>query len=51
MSAGNYVEAQKSFNDLMMSRATTAINDYKAEFAKSIFKNKDAHSIDTDSGE
>lgn len=48
MSTGKYSEVQAQFDSLMSSRATAAIADYKAEFAKSIFKNKDVVSVDNE---
>ena len=51
MSQGKASEVQTKFNALMMNRASDAINDYKQEFAKSVFKNPDLQAMGLADGE
>ena len=48
---GKSAEVQTKFNSLMMDRASDAINDYKQELAKSVFKNPDMQAMGLADGE
>ena len=51
MAQGKSAEVQDKFNSLMMSRATDAINDYKQELSRSVFKNPDLQAMGLADGE
>jgi hypothetical protein len=51
MSQGKASEVQTKFNALMMNRASDAVNDYKQELAKSVFKNPDLQAMGLADGE
>jgi|TARA_A200000159_G_scaffold143085_1_gene147066 hypothetical protein len=51
MAKGNSNEVQTKFNSIMFDRASTAVNDYKQELAKSVFKNDDLQSMGLADGE
>ena len=51
MAQGKSAEVQDKFNDLMMSRATDAVNDYKQELSRSVFKNPDLQAMGLADGE
>ena len=51
MAKGNSNEVQTKFNSIMFDRASTAVNDYKQELAKSVFKNADLQSMGLADGE
>ena len=51
MSQGKASEVQTKFNDLMMNRASDAINDYKQELAQSVFKNPEMQAMGLADGE
>ena len=41
MAQGKHVEVQDKFNDIMNTRAGEALNDYKSELSKTVFKNQE----------
>ena len=51
MAQGNGADVQIKFNDLMMNRASDAINDYKQELAQSVFKNPEMQAMGLADGE
>lgn len=51
MIKGKASEVQTKFDSLMFDRASTAVNDYKQELAKSVFKNADLQSMGLADGE
>ena len=51
MAQGKSAEVQDKFNALMMSRATDAINDYKQELSRSVFKNPEMQAMGLADGE
>jgi hypothetical protein len=51
MAQGKSAEVQTKFNDLMMNRASDAVNDYKQELAQSVFKNPDMQAMGLADGE
>jgi hypothetical protein len=51
MAQGNGADVQTKFNDLMMNRASDAINDYKQELAQSVFKNPEMQAMGLADGE
>jgi len=51
MAQGKSAEVQTKFNDLMMNRASDAVNDYKQELAQSVFKNPDMQAMVLADGE
>ena len=51
MAQGKGGEVQTKFNDLMMDRASDAINDYKQELAQSVFKNPELQAMGLADGE
>ena len=51
MAQGKSADVQTKFNDLMMNRASDAVNDYKQELAQSVFKNPDMQAMGLADGE
>ncbi len=51
MAKGKSNEVQTKFNSIMFDRASTAVNDYKQELAKSVFNNTDLKSMGLADGE
>ena len=51
MAKGKASEVQDKFNTLMFDRASDAVNDYKQELAKSVFKNPDMQAMGLADGE
>ena len=51
MAQGKSAEVQDKFNSLMMNRATDAVNDYKQELSKSVFKNPEMQAMGLADGE
>ena len=51
MAQGKSAEVQDKFNSLMMNRATDAINDYKQELSRSVFKNPEMQAMGLADGE
>jgi hypothetical protein len=51
IASGKASEVQDKFDSLMQARATDAINDYKAELAKSVFKNPELEAMGLADGE
>ena len=51
MIKGKASEVQTKIDSLMFDRASTAVNDYKQELAKSVFKNADLQSMGLADGE
>jgi hypothetical protein len=51
MAKGKAREVQDKFNTLMFDRASDAVNDYKQELAKSVFKNPDLQAMGLADGE
>ena len=51
MAQGKASEVQDKFNSLMFDRASDAVNDYKQELAKSVFKNPEMQAMGLADGE
>jgi len=51
MAQGKPNDVQDKFNNIMQARAGEALNDYKTELAKSIFKNPDLEAMGLADGE
>ena len=51
MAQGKASEVQDKFNNIMQARAGEALNDYKAELAKSVFKNPELEAMGLADGE
>lgn len=51
MAQGKSADVQTKFNSLMFDRASDAVNDYKQELAKSVFKNPDLQAMGLADGE
>lgn len=51
MAQGKASEVQDKFNNIMQARAGDALNDYKQELAKSVFKNPDLQAMGLADGE
>lgn len=51
IASGKASEVQDKFNNIMQARAGEALNDYKTELAKSIFKNPDLEAMGLADGE
>tara|TARA_S200002703_G_scaffold106307_1_gene92293 strand:+ start:469 stop:723 length:255 start_codon:yes stop_codon:yes gene_type:complete len=51
MAKGNSNEVQTKFNSIMFDRASTAVNDYKQELAKSVFSNPEMQAMGLADGE
>jgi hypothetical protein len=48
---GKSAEVQTKFDSLMFNRASDAVNDYKQELARSVFKNSDLQAMGLADGE
>jgi len=51
MAQGKASEVQDKFNNIMQARAGDALNDYKQELAKSVFKNPELEAMGLADGE
>jgi len=51
MASGKASEVQDKFNAIMQARAGEALNDYKTELAKSVFKNPELEAMGLADGE
>jgi len=51
MAQGKASEVQDKFNNIMQARAGEALNDYKAELARSVFKNPELEAMGLADGE
>jgi hypothetical protein len=51
MAQGKASEVQDKFNAIMQARAGDALNDYKQELAKSVFKNPELEAMGLADGE
>ena len=51
MAQGKASEVQDKFNNIMQARAGDALNDYKAELARSVFKNPELKAMGLADGE
>ena len=51
MAQGRASEVQDKFNAIMQARAGDALNDYKQELAKSVFKNPELEAMGLADGE
>lgn len=51
MAQGKASEVQDKFNNIMQARAGDALNDYKQELARSVFKNPDLQAMGLADGE
>ena len=51
MAQGKASEVQDKFNAIMQARAGDALNDYKTELAKSVFKNPELKAMGLADGE
>ena len=51
MAAGHASDVQDKFNAIMQARAGEALNDYKTELAKSVFKNPELEAMGLADGE
>ena len=51
MAQGKASEVQDKFNAIMQARAGEALNDYKQELAKSVFKNPELEAMGLADGE
>jgi len=51
MAQGKASEVQDKFNNIMQARAGEALNDYKTELAKSVFKNPELEAMGLADGE
>lgn len=51
MAQGKASEVQDKFNNIMQARAGEALNDYKQELARSVFKNPDLQAMGLADGE
>jgi hypothetical protein len=51
IASGKASEVQTKFDTLMQNRASDAINDYKQELAKSVFKNPELQAMGLADGE
>lgn len=51
MASGKASEVQDKFNNIMQARAGEALNDYKSELAKSVFKNPELEAMGLADGE
>ena len=51
MAQGKASEVQDKFNAIMQARAGDALNDYKVELAKSVFKNPELKAMGLADGE
>lgn len=51
MAQGKASEVQDTFDSLMQQRANDAVNDYKVELSKSVFKNPDLEAMGLADGE
>lgn len=51
MRSGKATEVQDKFNNIMQARASEALDSYKAELAKSVFKNPDLEAMGLADGE
>lgn len=51
MAQGKSSDVQTKFNSLMFDRASDAVNDYKQELSKSVFKNPDLQAMGLADGE
>ena len=51
MAQGKSADVQTKFNSLMFDRAADAVNDYKQELSKSVFKNPDLQAMGLADGE
>jgi len=51
MAQGKASEVQDKFNNIMQARAGDALNDYKQELARSVFKNPELEAMGLADGE
>jgi len=51
MAQGRASEVQDKFNNIMQARAGDALNDYKQELARSVFKNPELEAMGLADGE
>lgn len=51
MASGRASEVQDKFNNIMQARAGEALNDYKTELARSVFKNPELEAMGLADGE
>lgn len=51
MAQGKAAEVQDKFNALMLDRASDAVNDYKQELSRSVFKNPEMQAMGLADGE
>jgi hypothetical protein len=51
IASGKASEVQDKFNNIMQARAGEALNDYKTELAKSVFKNPELEAMGLADGE
>ena len=51
MAQGKAAEVQDKFNSLMFDRASDAVNDYKQELSRSVFKNTELQAMGLADGE
>ena len=51
MAQGRASEVQDKFNNIMQARAGDALNDYKAELARSVFRNPELEAMGLADGE
>ena len=51
MAQGKASEVQDKFNNIMQARAGDALNDYKAELARSVFRNPELEAMGLADGE
>ena len=51
MASGKSVDVKKQFDSVMQTRAADALNDYKSELAKSVFRNPELASMGLADGE
>lgn len=51
MAQGKASEVQDKFNNIMQARAGDALNDYKTELARSVFKNPELEAMGLADGE
>lgn len=51
MTSGKASDVQQQFNSIMQNRVSDALNDYKTELSKTVFKNPDLQSMGLADGE